>query len=94
MAWSLESLLALATMIVVAGPLFVLAKAYARTHNRRVLLAVAGLAVFFVTEIIVLVDQVGFTPDFNETEIVEFVGDIAMAVCFAAAFLTPAKGEA
>jgi len=93
MAWTLESLLALATILIVAGPTFVLAKAYARTRSRRVLLAAAGFAAFICTELVVFVDQFGFTPDVNETEIVEFIGDIVMAACFAVAFLAPAPGE-
>lgn len=93
MAWSLEVVFALVTSIIVAGPTIVLWKAYARTRTRRVMFAAIGFTIFLVAEVIVLVDQLGFTPDFNETETVEFVGDILAAACFAAAFLLPAAGD-
>jgi hypothetical protein len=93
MAWTLEVVFALVTALFVAGPAFVLWKAYARTRTRRVLFAAIGFTVFLLTEIIVLIDQLGFTPNINETEIVEFVGDIFAAGFFAAAFLLPAAGD-
>jgi hypothetical protein len=93
MSFGLEVVFALVTSVFVAGPAVVLWKAYARTRTRRVLFAAIGFTVFFVTEFIVLIDQVGFTPSFNETETVEFVGDIIAAACFAIAFLRPAAGD-
>jgi hypothetical protein len=93
MAWSLEVVFALVTSLFVAGPAFVLWKAFARTRTRRVLFAAIGFTVFLVAELLVLIDQLGFTPDVSETETLEFVGDIIAAAFFAAAFLLPAAGD-
>lgn len=92
-AWNLEAVLALLTSAVVAGPTIVLFRAYLRTRSRRVLMAVAGFATFLTTDLIVLFDQLGFTPSVDETAIVEFVGDVITAVFFAAAFLAPGSGD-
>lgn len=93
-ALSQEAAFAGATCLLLAVPLLVLYRGYARSRNRRMLLAAAAVSVFFLTDFYLLLAHLGWLPGAGQTELVEFVGDVGTAGLLAVAFTWRSGGEA
>lgn len=83
---SQEVLFAGATCALLVAPLVVLLRGHARTRNPRMLLAALAVSCFFLTDFYLLLAHLGFAPGADQTELVEFLGDVATAGLLAAAF--------
>lgn len=86
MVFSQEATFAGLTCVLLLLPLLVLLRGYARSHNRRMLVAAFAVAAFFCTDLYLLLAHLGWLPGAEQTEWVEFGGDILTAFLLALAF--------
>lgn len=84
-----EAPFALVTSLLLLGPLVVFWRAFARTRRVRILWGALGFSVFFGTDLVLFVTSMVGAADSDRTELIEFLGDLFTAACFAAAFLMP-----
>ncbi len=56
------------------------------------MLAALAVAVFFTTDFVLLLAHIGWLPGAEETELVEFVGDLATAALLALTFTLRFEG--
>lgn len=92
MALSQEAVFAGATCVLLAVPLLVLYRGYARSRNTRMLVAALAVTVFFLTDFYLLLAHIGWLSGSEQTELVEFVGDIGTAALLAVAFTWRFRG--
>lgn len=93
MGFSQEATFAAVTCVLLALPLFILFRGYARSRNPRMLVAGLAVCAFFATDLILLLAHLGWIPGAENTELVEFLGDILTAALLAVAFAMPLGGR-
>ena len=81
------------TCLLLVVPLAVLLRGYRRSRNPRMLLAGLAVAVFFLTDFFLLLAHLGAVPGAEQTELVEFIGDVGTAALLALAFTLRLPGE-
>lgn len=94
MQLSQEATFAGLTCLLLLVPLVVLLRGYRRSHNPRMLVATFAVAAFFVTDLFLLFAHLGWVPGAEQTELVEFVGDIVTAGLLALTFSLRFGGQA
>lgn len=82
------------TCLLLLLPLLVLARGYARSRNPRMLLAALAVLAFFATDFFLLLAHLGWVPGAQQTELVEFIGDVVTALLLALTFTLPLGGPA
>jgi hypothetical protein len=92
--WSQEAVFAGTTCLLLAFPIFILLRGHRRSRNPRMLLAALAVCAFFATDFFLLLAHVGWVPGSDQTELVEFVGDIVTAILLVLAFSLRFGGRA
>jgi hypothetical protein len=85
-ALSQEAMFAGTTCVFLLVPLVILARAYLRTRNPRLFWCSVAVGLFFLTDLILLLAHLDIMPGADQTELIEFVGDVGTAALLAIAF--------
>jgi hypothetical protein len=89
-----EAAFAAVTCALLVIPLVVLFRGYVRRRNPRMLMAAFAVSLFFLTDFYLLLAHLGWLPGAEETELVEFLGDVGTAGMLALTFTLKFGGDA
>lgn len=84
-----EAAFAGTTCLLLLVPILILLRGYSRSRNPRMLAATFAVAAFFATDLYLFAAHMGWLPGADQTELVEFIGDVVTALLLALAFTLP-----